>query len=274
MIDILISTYNGELFLREQLNSILNQTCPDWKIIIRDDGSSDSTVSIIEEYCKNYPLKFELVNDCKNLGCILSFEILLQLSKSQYIMLCDQDDIWMPNKIALTLKKMQLVEKSHPDSPILIHTDLEVVNSNKKVIHSSFWKLSYINPDLLKKFNFLGVYNGITGCSIMLNKTALKYVLPFSANARMHDAWISLCVSKNGYVDYVNERTILYRQHECNQIGVEKQLNSQYYKHKFQNIKKVIEENRLQLKMLNDIEYGNISKYLFFKVLYLIRSRI
>jgi len=274
MIEILLSTYNGELFLRQQLNSIVDQTYQEWEILIRDDGSCDNTISIINEYCERYPQKIKYISNNKNIGCLHSYEALLQVSNAPYIMFCDQDDVWMPDKIQRTFNKMILVEESHPDSPILIHTDLEVVDQNKKTIHSSFWKLSYINPYLLKEFNYLGVYNGITGCSMMINKAAKNNALPFSANARMHDSWISLCVSKVGYIDYIENKTILYRQHEYNKIGVEKQLNPDYFRSKFLNMKNVIDENRLQLKMLNDLHYGNILKYFIYKFLYIIRSRV
>lgn len=274
MIEILLSTYNGELFLRQQLDSIIDQTYQEWEILIRDDGSCDNTISIINEYCERYPHKIRYIGDNKNIGCLLSYETLLQESKAPYILFCDQDDVWMPDKIESTLNKMIFVEKSYPGSSVLIHTDLEVVDQNKNAIHSSFWKLSHIKPNLLKKFNYLGVYNGVTGCSMMINKAAKINAMPFSANARMHDSWISLCVSKVGYIDYVENKTILYRQHEYNQIGVEEQLNSYNFKNKFLNFKKVIIKNRLQLRMLNDLHYGNILKYLVYKLLYFMRSRI
>ena len=109
-IDILLATYNGERYLSEQLDSILKQSCDNWRIFVRDDGSEDGTSTIIERYQKQYSGKIFIIKDEKqNLGACGNFSELLKKSKSDYIMFCDQDDVWKEDKIKITLKKMKQV---------------------------------------------------------------------------------------------------------------------------------------------------------------------
>ena len=276
MVDILLSTYQSEKYIEEQINSIFNQTYTEWKLIIRDDGSSDSTVQIIDKYKSNYPDKVFILNDNRdNIGTVKSFEYLLNSANSEYIMFCDHDDIWLPDKIATSILKMREVENSNPDFPILIHSDLTVIDSREDTTHSSFWCFSNLNPKLLAEFNYLGVCNGITGCTMLINKKAREVSLPFSKEARMHDAWIALCVSKYGKIGYVDRPTVLYRQHEFNQIGAKEYKGLiDYAQVKLLNIKQVVEQNRLQLQMLHDLEYGSVLKYVWYKISYFIRTRL
>jgi len=276
MVDILLSTYQSEKYIEDQINSILNQTHSEWRLIIRDDGSSDSTVQILNKYKSNYPDKVFILNDNKdNIGTVKSYEYLLDSVNSEYIMFCDHDDIWVPDKIATSIIKMTEMEKNNPKLPILVHSDLTVVDSNADIIHSSFWHFSKLNPQILVNFNYLGVCNGITGCTVLINKKAKEVSLPFSKNTRMHDAWIALCVSKYGKVGYIGKPTVLYRQHELNQIGAKENKGLIHYTQaKFKNIKQVVKQNKLQLKMLQELEYGSILKYSYYKISYFIRIRL
>ncbi|HEY5589375.1 MAG TPA: glycosyltransferase family 2 protein [Candidatus Paceibacterota bacterium] len=277
MVEILLSTFQSEMYLEEQIDSLINQTYTDWKLLIRDDGSTDNTVEIIKRYNKNYPDKIKiLVGVNENLGVINSFELLLRNSTANYIMFCDHDDVWFPEKIEWSLKKMIQIEIENPELPILIHTDLTLVNyNNTQIIHNSFWKSSKLNPKLLSKFNYLGVCNGITGCTILINRYAIEICLPFSKYVQMHDSWISLCISKYGLISYINKPTIFYRQHKTNQIGAQKIDDiSQYLKDKIRDVKNVIKRNKSQIQLLHEIEYGNLLKYVYFKISYFIRARI
>ena len=130
MIDILLSTYNGEKFLAEQLDSLLIQTYKDFKLIIRDDCSNDNTLKIISEYKKQYPNKIILVqNNTKNLGSTNSFFELLHHSSSELIMFCDQDDVWNPDKLEQMVKFYDETVKEK-EKPVLIHSDAEIVDEN------------------------------------------------------------------------------------------------------------------------------------------------
>ena len=276
MVDILLSTYQSEKYIEDQINSILNQTYTEWKLIVRDDGSSDGTVQIINKYKSNYPDRVFILDDnMNNIGTVRSFEYLLNSASSEYIMFCDHDDIWLPDKIAMSIAKMSEIENCNPDLPVLIHSDLIVINGREDTIHSSFWHFSNLNPRLLANFNYLGVCNGITGCTMLINKMAKDVSLPFSKYARMHDAWIALCVSKYGKIGYIDRPAVLYRQHEFNQIGAKTYKGLiDYVQVKLLNIKQVVEQNRLQLQMLRDLKYGSVLKYICYKISYFIRTRL
>lgn len=266
MIDILLSTFNGEKYLQEQIESILTQTHHNWNLLIRDDGSHDKTVDIIKKYCALYPNKFFFINNnTENLGVIKSFEYLLNESTSEYIMFCDQDDIWLPNKIKISLKKIIEMEFEFGNVPLLVHTDLLVVNRELSTIHNSFWKFSYINPHIVdKNIYYMGMSNSVTGCSLIMNRKAKEVSLPFHKNVLMHDAWIALCVMKYGYIDYITTPTIKYRQHEGNVLGAIEYKFSVW--EKLQTIKKVYNENKGKYLNAHPLIYKNILHYLYHKV--------
>jgi len=112
-IDILLSTYNGEQYLRNQIESIINQTYKNWRLLIRDDGSQDKTIEILEYYLRKHKDKIVLIEDGqKHLGASKSFFRLLGYSDAKYIMFCDQDDVWLPYKIEKTYNKMKELEKN------------------------------------------------------------------------------------------------------------------------------------------------------------------
>jgi glycosyltransferase involved in cell wall biosynthesis len=113
-VQILLATYNGARFLREQLDSLFNQTFQDFTVLIRDDGSTDNTVQIIEEYNQKFPNKITLLEDSfKNVGATQNFGILLENATADYIFFCDQDDIWVKHKIEKSLQKIQSLENGN-----------------------------------------------------------------------------------------------------------------------------------------------------------------
>ena len=140
MIDILMATYNGERYISEQIESILNQTYKNWKLYIRDDGSKDNTISIIRDFEKQYPNKIILVKDKKNgLGAKCNFAELMKYSKQEYCMFSDQDDIWIDNKIEKTLEKMKQAEKKYSKkTKNFEHTELKVIDVELKDINDSY----------------------------------------------------------------------------------------------------------------------------------------
>jgi len=220
-IDILLPTYNGEKFIKEQIESVLNQSYENWRLLVRDDGSSDSTVEIVKNYTAQYPQKIVLIEDDKDhLGACQSFAQLLNHSTSDYIMFCDQDDIWLPDKIELTLNKMLELEKTY-DQPILVHTDVKVVDENLNILRDSFWRYQRVNPDL-KSLNHLLIQNNVTGCAMMINKRLKEISLPIPTEAIMYDWWIGLVASTFGVIEYIKKPTVLYRQHIQCDTGAKK----------------------------------------------------
>lgn len=213
---ILLSTYNGEKYLKAQLDSLSSQTYKNFKLIARDDGSSDKTLEILKSY------DIELLPSNENLGVKSSFETLLKYafknSDADYFMFCDQDDVWNQDKVKLTLQKMYEMEKLYKNTPILVHTDLEVVDENLHTINPSFMKLQNLH-EKKNRLNNLLIQNTITGCTVMINKDLAKLCLPMSSNAIVHDWWVGLVASCFGKIGYVDDSTIKYRQHTSNTIG-------------------------------------------------------
>jgi len=225
MIDILLATYNGEKYLSPQIDSIITQTYKDWQLLIRDDLSTDNTVNIIKNYTCKYPDKIRLIEDNKgHLGLVQNFGALLELALSEYIMFCDQDDIWLPNKIELTLNTMKAAGQTWPNTPLLVHTDLKVVDEMLKPIAESFWKLHRISPESDCQLKKIIYRNIVTGCTVMINKKAKEISMPFPPEARIHDWWIALNVVKYGKIIHIAMPTVLYRQHIANLIGAKKSL--------------------------------------------------
>ncbi|MDD5157863.1 glycosyltransferase family 2 protein [Sulfurimonas sp.] len=215
---ILLSTYNGEKYLKEQLDSLFAQTYKDFEIITRDDKSSDATLDIL----KSYNIRLMDINE--NLGAKNSFATLLRYavenSNAEYFMFCDQDDIWENNKIQISLIKMQETSEKFGDVPLLVHTDLEVVDEKLHIINNSFMNFQKIDP-YKNKFNNLIVQNTITGCTMMINRKLAEKCLPVSDRAIMHDWWIGLVASQFGKISFIDTTCIKYRQHVGNTVGAD-----------------------------------------------------
>ena len=216
MITIIISTYNGEKYLKNQLNSLFLQTFKNFQVLVRDDGSSDNTLEVL----KSYDIK--LIKTSKNLGAKESFSELLNYavanSNSEYFMFCDQDDVWYSDKVEKTLLKIQAMEQECGDIGLLVHTDLEVVDEKLNILNNSFMDFQKIDP-MKNNFNNLLIQNTITGCTMLINRKLAQKCLSIPDSAIMHDWWIGLVACQFGNIGYVNEATMKYRQHTSNAIG-------------------------------------------------------
>lgn len=218
VIDILLSTYNGERFIEEQIDSLFAQTFRDWRLIARDDGSDDSTVRILERYCAKNPGKIVIIKDGGvRVGAVKSFARLLNWSYAGYAMFADQDDVWLPDKIELTLNTMRVAEAGYK-RPVLVHTDMKVADERLNIISESFWRRQHLNPELCGLSNLL-VLNNVTGCTVMINDELKRLALPIPADAVFHDWWLALVASAFGTIEPVGAPTLLYRQHGRNETG-------------------------------------------------------
>ena len=202
LIYILLSSYNGEKYIEEQIRSLINQTYKNWKLLIRDDGSSDTTLDIIKKLEKT-DKRISLIKSNGNLGSCQSFLELVAYTKKhfkpEYIMFCDQDDVWLKNKIKNAISLMKEKEKIEPEIPILIHTDLIVVDENLKIISKSLWKYQKTNPDK-NKFRLLLNVNVTAGCTMLLNKKLIDKIYNGPNNSSFHDAWITLIAAAFGKI--------------------------------------------------------------------------
>lgn len=268
-IDVLLTTYNGEKYIKEQIDSILNQTYKNINLIISDDSSKDGTRKILEQY-EQKEKRIKVYYQPKNIGYIKNFEFLLKKVESDIYMLSDQDDVWLPEKIE---KTYEVLKREQAD---LVFGDLEVVNQDLEQIYPSFGDFMKLNRKIKKyihsyQLNYL--YNCVTGCTVMAKKEGIEKVLPIPTNSKylIHDHWLGLITGLEGKLAYVPEKYIKYRQHGNNQVGTEK------ISHQFKTLEEVrnlfiqvklgifityVENND---KFPKDIQKLNVKAYEYFK---------
>ena len=211
VIDILMATYNGEKYIAEQIDSILNQTYSSFRLIISDDCSTDNTTEILRKYAMKDD-RIILYIQPKNLGVVKNIEFLLKKVKNDYYMLSDQDDVWLPKKVEQSYRTLL---KNKAD---LVFGDLEVVDENLNTIYPSFCDYMLLTNKIKKcinsyKVNYL--YNCVTGCTIFAKSKYIEKVLPLPINSKavIHDYWIGLIYALNGKLAFIDEKLIKYRQH-------------------------------------------------------------
>jgi glycosyltransferase involved in cell wall biosynthesis len=268
MIAILLSTYNGERFLEEQIYSIISQTVSDWKLYITDDGSIDKTIDIIKYFTTSYNNIFYL-HSPSHKGAKNSYIWLLNEIHENYYMFCDQDDVWLPSKISKTFSYMIKIQKENPNKPILVHSDLIVVDENMHVISDSF--SNYANLYLKdKSFNFYSAFNNVTGCTVMINKIARDLSLFPPTTFGMHDSWISKVVSfHNGIIEYIHDPLIKYRQHNNNTIGAKQ---DESFMKKCTNIHNILSSNIILFKEVTYLSDMGIFRFVICKFYYFIKK--
>ena len=229
-IDILLATYNGSKYLHEQLDSILSQSYGNINVIIRDDGSSDNTVMIINEY-EEKDNRVKLLNDnLGNLGFVRNFEELMKNSTSEYLMFSDQDDIWYNNKVETSYTRIKAIEEINGKScPILVHTNSKIMNyetRTKSLFISDCAKNSSFENSF---FNFF-----VQGSTMLINGSLKREALPFSKEVYLHDRYLHLIAEFIGIRSYIDVPTMDYRQHSNNEIGssvnvIDKIKNKRYF---------------------------------------------
>lgn len=257
MVSILMAVYNGESYLQEQLSSIESQTVSDWNLIVRDDGSSDHTKEIIREFAERVSQKVVLLeSDSEKHGAKYNFFALLNETKDSYIMFCDQDDIWKKDKIEKTVARMQSAEKKAPGTPVLVHTDLEVVDAKGNTISKSFFDSANLkkNPSIAQ----LLLQNHVTGCTVMINKALFSYVhnleMPYVEASIMHDYWLALVAKVFGKIEFLSDTTIYYRQHGNNSVGAKNSKSIGY-------LWKRLQDGKAEYKRSMQNSYDQVSAF-------------
>ncbi|MCB1671703.1 MAG: glycosyltransferase family 2 protein [Gammaproteobacteria bacterium] len=225
---VLLPTYNGSRFIGAQLDSILAQTVTDLIIVTRDDGSSDSTREVVQDYARRQPDRFHVVvADGRNLGPGGSFSLLMQYvleRRSQLgleplrVLLCDQDDVWDSRKVERELEALFKLESRFPGLPALVHSDLSVVAADLTPIAGSFLAYHGLDGNRNDLRNLI-FSNTVTGCSALLNESLLRKALPVPEDAMMHDWWLALVAAAFGHIGFLPERLVQYRQHDHNTLG-------------------------------------------------------
>ena len=220
-VEILLATYNGERFLREQIDSLLAQDYENIRVLARDDGSSDGTVEVLHQYAERFPDRFQLMSTSLATGSAKrNFLLLMKASSADYICFADQDDVWLPHKVSRTKQAMdQLESEWGRRGPLLVFSDLHLVDERLKVLYESFWTHMKIDPDRINRIPELMVQSVVTGCTAMLNRAMLDLAVRMPEEAFMHDRWVGLLASFMGRSGIVRTQTVLYRQHAHNVLG-------------------------------------------------------
>lgn len=226
---ILLATYNGKAYIRQMVDSVLAQDHKNLQLVLSDDGSTDGTQQILEEYAAA-DRRVTHYRSGMRFGCAQKhfMHLLRTFHDAPYIMFCDQDDVWHRDKVSKTLALMEKTEKD-PAVPVLVHTDLQVVDGDLQPISPSFCAHSGLDGNRLA-LNQLLVQNVVTGCTVMLNRTlaALACRETEEDAMRMHDWYLALLAAACGKTAFLPEATIDYRQHGNNSVGAKNVRSARY----------------------------------------------
>lgn len=288
MVNILLATYNSGPYLHEQISSI-REPC---QILISDDCSTDGTLENIKS--GQYGANSILVSSEVKFGSAKkNFSSLLKACEAEYAFFCDQDDIWLPDKVSLSLARLKELEEVHgKDTPLLIFTDSMVVSQELNIISESFWSYEKLDPSFANSLKKLIVQNVAQGCTMCFNRALIQKALPIPDEAIMHDWWFMLVASAFGKIDFIKKPTMLYRQHGNNEVGANSYgvISScrRFFKERH-SIRSSLRLTQLQAKAFNDryhsslpaehssflLKYANISKkpYLL-RLIFCLRQKI
>lgn len=274
-IAVLLATYNGEKYISEQIDSILAQTEKDWKLYIHDDGSKDATMDILETYVQKYPEQIVIVEGASTGGAKTNFLYLFYQVEAPFYMCCDQDDVWLPDKIAITKKEMENLVRGDEDKPCLVFTELCVVDAHLNVIAETMRNYQGLDCENVR-LNRALIQNVVTGCTMMVNRVLREELLKIKTyeDMLMHDWWATLVAVRFGKVAFIEEPTILYRQHGANGVGASN-ANSLLYQIKRmlqgEEIRQSLVNTRNQAKLFADLykekedslikKYAELGKY-------------
>lgn len=211
-ISVAMATYNGEKYLIQQLDSVFEQTVLPNEIIIVDDCSTDNSWNLLQEYASSHT-GIKLSRNPQNLGACQTFAQAISLCGSEYIVLADQDDVWLPNKLELLLKNI--------GDNMLIHSDAYLVDESLQIMTDTFKK------GVMSQRNFTDYLfaNNVTGCTCLFRRELVDNFWPIPAGFYIHDHYLALCASYSGTIKYLPQPLIYYRQHAQNQIGENSRVN-------------------------------------------------
>lgn len=266
MVTVLLCTYNGAAYVRAQLQSILDQTVQDLHVVVSDDGSTDETPAIVEAMAAAHPGRITILRQDPPTGSAERHFLKLLVERAydvpgstetttvdtdsvqrdindaapapgqrsadgtrvraDYIMLSDQDDVWLPEKVEKTLARMQADEAAcrtagEANAPILVHCDSRIVDRELREIAPSFVAYQKMTPSRCQLQQLL-VQNNVVGGALMMNRALAERITEIPAHCVMHDQWIALVASAFGHIDFVPASLYLYRQHGDNVLGAGK----------------------------------------------------
>lgn len=222
VIEVVLPTYNGADYLEQQLASIYDQSVRPQQVLIRDDGSTDGTLDLLIQIKYRYGNWVRILPSSEgNIGCIANTNRLLQATTASYIALADQDDIWFACKLERSLAMIKQLEARHGcEIPLLVHSDLKLVDANCNNLGCTYLQRQRLNPLRCGPAD-LALTNVVTGCSVILNRALLQRALPIPNEVAMHDWWLALVASVFGEIAFLDNPTLAYRQHGSNVLGAQ-----------------------------------------------------
>lgn len=218
-IDIAVPAYNKAEWLDAFIESLIAQEFQNWRVIIRDDGSKDHTVDKIFEWQRILGERILILDNPKrvNLGFLGNYNAVLSACTSEFVMMGDPDDVWLPNKISLSLKKIiELQKLCAKNIPLLVSTDAEVVDSELNLIFKSYRLWEKSNWNCINKFNRVIMEGHMLGPTMILNQALLQKALPIPSNAAYQDWWLTMVSAKFGKNHIINRVTLKYRRNDSN----------------------------------------------------------
>lgn len=261
-IAILMATYNGESFLGEQIESILSQTYHEWHLYIHDDGSTDNTISIAEDYQRRYTDKITLLIYPSQGSAGKNFISMMERVDAEYYMFCDQDDVWLPEKINTSVTAMKQQEGVHIGKPIIICTDLYLTDKDLIITYQSRNRFSSLYPQYIKTFDDCAPTAGVTGCTMFFNNAAKNSCLSPLPEDTLHDCWLLLCtLKKRGILHYIDRPLVYYRQHGNNTLGASVNTMNIGIVYRISHLRRIFRNHYKQYLLLRRLNYGSCFKY-------------
>lgn len=281
-IAVLLATFNGGKYIAQQLDSLLAQEFKGFELYISDDGSSDNTMEIVNSYAEQFSGRMHIIekrkrpeNSLENAACA-NFLYLLETVQSDLYLFCDQDDFWLENHISLLVEKYNVLNEDEKRSPVLVYTDLSIVDSELNIIHHS--DSTYMKRKINQNKHSYFFSTGIRGCACMVNENLKKIAFQNKEilqenmeKIEMHDIFVALIASFFGNIYFINVPTLLYRQHESNTSGgiakkrtlkqmIKKGISFSRYKESYKVLKKDFIRKQLYAEFFADYFNDMLSK--------------
>ncbi len=257
MVSVAICTYNGEKYIKEQLDSIIYQTRIPDEIILCDDKSTDNTILIASEILKKSGIKHQIYINENNIGVIENFKNAINYCKGDIIFTCDQDDVWDINKIDFISKEFEKNDKC-----VLVFTDAELVNKDLNPIGMKLWDSLSFKGDEFSNNNYYDIlFNRcvVTGATMAVKKNLINKISCFS-KYWLHDGWIAINAPLYGEVVALKKELIKYRQHENNVVGASKKTFLARCKSWIDNMNTLSEVRKTRYDRYYDFYIHNIDK--------------
>lgn len=217
-VSVVLCTHNGEQWLESQLDSILSQSRQPDELIVGDDASRDSTFGLLQSFSRRAGFPVHIARHEPRLGVMDNFDVTLSRARGRYVALCDQDDVWLPDRIESGVDALSSLE-GDGTTPALVFSDLILIDEQDRETGSSFMDVRGINGRPSNPLGTLLRHNLVTGCTVTCNRALLQMAMPFPERIVMHDWWLALVAASMGRIEMLDSPKVRYRLHGNNQIG-------------------------------------------------------